>query len=414
MGLLEIELSTRAQEDDEERRRKGQANFTSSTHASASAVSKGGKGGGKGKAKSKGKAKEGKGDKKPVCQDYMTDRGCPRGDQCTHLHPCKPGKCLRCGATGHDLASCRRPARDVRTNAPPAAKPKASPPPLPKKGKGKGNAKAKPKPKAQVNAASANAIWAAQETDATVTIEDVTDQDVAMSAHHISSASACSFYTTFLPTFHAASSADPSREDHPKNLPILDTGATHCLMPLTWLSTEECNQAKRIHLKVATGTTVRALLFNTVIYAKSVNRPLISVGQLKGMLDLRLIWDHSSPLIIVCYAGKKYVLLQANVVHHLPLVSRSELQTLLNAIHDFTTKGELWKIHKWSAALNKQLDEFYWSNPDSSPPGISMHAAHDEAQAMFSSIDVTTSLLNQDTESPPETLRLEDFDAKTE
>ena len=106
MGLLDIELSTRAQEDDEERRRKGQANFTSSTHASASAVSKGGKGGGgKGKGKSKGKAKEGKGDKKPVCQDYMTDRGRLRGDQRTHLHPRKPGKCLRCGATGHDLAT---------------------------------------------------------------------------------------------------------------------------------------------------------------------------------------------------------------------------------------------------------------------------------------------------------------------
>ena len=118
-GLLEIELSTRAQADDEERRRKGQANFISSTHASGSAVSKGGKGRGKGKGKSKGKAKDGKGDKKRVCLDYVTDRGCPRGDQCTHLHPRKPGKRLRCGATGHGLTSCRRPARDVRTNAPP-------------------------------------------------------------------------------------------------------------------------------------------------------------------------------------------------------------------------------------------------------------------------------------------------------
>ena len=58
---------------------------------------------------------------------------------------------------------------------------------------------------------------------------------------------------------------------------------------------------------MATGTTVRALLYNNVIYAKSVTRPLINVGQLKGMLDLRMIWDDSSPLIVVCYAGKKYV-----------------------------------------------------------------------------------------------------------
>ena len=102
-------------------------------------------------------------------------------------------------------------------------------------------------------------------------------------------------YTTFLPTFHAASTQDTSIEDYPENLPILDTGATRCLLPITWLGAEEREKAKRIHLKVATGTTVRDLLYNNVIYAKSVTRPLINVGQLKGMLDLRMIWDDSSP-----------------------------------------------------------------------------------------------------------------------
>ena len=55
-------------------------------------------------------------------------------------------------------------------------------------------------------------------------------------------------------------------EDHPENLPILDTGATHCLLPISWLGAEDCEKAKRIHLKVATGTTVRALLYNNAIY----------------------------------------------------------------------------------------------------------------------------------------------------
>ena len=58
-------------------------------------------------------------------------------------------------------------------------------------------------------------------------------------------ASACSFYTTFLPTFHAASTQDNSMEDHPENLPILDRGATHCLLPITWLGAEECEKAKK-------------------------------------------------------------------------------------------------------------------------------------------------------------------------
>ena len=251
MNLLEIEMSHRGMEDDEDRRRRGQANMAASSSqsppnvadAAANAVAKGGK-------KGKGKTKSGgKGEKRTVCQEYLTDKGCPKGDQCPHAHPRKAGKCLRCGATGHDLASCRRPAKDPKT--------KGSPPPPKGQGRGKGKAKAKPKPKAKAQAhestaqpAGANAAWALE--------EDAGYGDAYDELNYVTSASACSFYTTFLPTFHAASTQDNSMEDHPENLQILDTGATHCLLPITWLGAEECEKAKRIHLKVATGTTVRA------------------------------------------------------------------------------------------------------------------------------------------------------------
>ena len=46
----------------------------------------------------------------------MTDRGCPKGDQCTFAHPRKPGKCLRCGGVNHDLSTCLRPAWDAKLN----------------------------------------------------------------------------------------------------------------------------------------------------------------------------------------------------------------------------------------------------------------------------------------------------------
>ena len=218
------------------------------------------------------------------------------------------------------------------------------------------------------------------------------------------------------PSFHAASTQSPDSEVHPENLPILDAGATHCLLPASWLGAAECEMAKRIHLKVATGTTVRALLYNNVIYAKSVTRPLISVGQLKGMLGLRMLWDDSSPVIVVCYAGKKYVLLQANVVHHLPLVSRQELKVILSTIHDFTVKGELWNIHKWSEALNKTLDGLFWTNPDWSPPGTALKIEEiKEPEVMFSPLDcffpadIDITLF-----SPPKSYNLEELDAETE
>ena len=133
------------------------------------------------------------------------------------------------------------------------------------------------------------------------------------------------------------------------------------------------------------------------------------------MLDLRLIWDDSAPLIAVCYAGKKYVLLQANVVHHLPLVSKKELRAILTAIHDFTVKGELWNIHKWSEALNKTLDEFYWTNPDWSPPGIALKIEEiKEPEAMFSSLENSPLALQLNSSSTPKTFNLEDLDAETE
>ena len=124
MNLLEIELSARSQEDDEERRRRGKAHAATGAVAAAAATKgkgKGGKKGGKSKDskgnQEKGKTQDsGKGgastDKRPVCPDYLTDRGCLKGDQCTMRHPRKTGRCLRCGATGHDLSTCRRPPRD--------------------------------------------------------------------------------------------------------------------------------------------------------------------------------------------------------------------------------------------------------------------------------------------------------------
>ena len=283
MNLLEIEMSHRAMEDDEDRRRRGQANMAASSshsppdaaNAAANAVGKGGK---KGKGKSKS---GGKGEKRTVCQEYLTDKGCPKGDQCPHAHPRKAGKCLRCGATGHDLCIMSK-------DQPKIQRPKDHLHQQKDKEEEWGKAKAKPKPKAKAQAhesttqpAGANAAWALE--------EDAGYGDVYDELNYVTPASACSFYTTFLHTFHAASTQDNSMEDHPENLPILDTRATHCLLSITWLGAEECEKAKRIHLKVATGTTVRALLYNNVIYAKSVTRPLINVGQLKGMLDLRMI-----------------------------------------------------------------------------------------------------------------------------
>ena len=63
-----------------------------------------------------------------------------------------------------------------------------------------------------------------------------------------------------------------------------------------------------------------------------------------------------------------------------------DLQTLLNATHDFTTQGEIWDLKKWSSELNHDLDEFHWSNPSLTPAGYHINA-ETEPQTMYAAID---------------------------
>ena len=117
MDLLEIELSTRAQEDEEEKRKQKSAGVAIAAFTSAQ------KGSGKTKTS-----------QKPICRDFLTDTGCPRGGQCTFQHPQTVGRCLRCGSTKHAVADCKKPRKDAATTSS-------------SKGKGKGT-KANPQPKA--------------------------------------------------------------------------------------------------------------------------------------------------------------------------------------------------------------------------------------------------------------------------
>ena len=197
-------------------------------------------------------------------------------------------------------------------------------------------------------------------------------------------AAACTFITTFTPSFHHSECPD---EDGILP-PILDTGATHCLLPLSWLTNEQSRHSKRIHLRVASGNKIRALLYNNIIYCATVSRPLISVGQMKSMLDLRFVWNDSSPLLLACSGGLSYVLMEATIFHNLPVITSHEMMALLEAVHTFTATGALWNAATWSEKLGRKLSLFHWS-----PPSHPVYLPHDDAaftddpQVMFSSMD---------------------------
>ena len=120
--------------------------------------------------------------------------------------------------------------------------------------------------------------------------------------------------------------------DNPNKAPIWDTGATRCLLRLSWVSKDVIEKAERIHLGVLNGTKSRALLYNNIMYSPSVVRPLTSIGQLKAMLDLGFVWGDGPPILLFCFSGLKYVLIRTRVLHGLPIILQEKLKVLIAAI----------------------------------------------------------------------------------
>ena len=74
------------------------------------------------------------------------------------------------------------------------------------------------------------------------------------------------FLMTFTPSFHHTECPD---EDGILP-PILDTDATHCLLPLRWMTNEQAAQCKNLpNLQVASGNKVRALLHDNIILLRN-------------------------------------------------------------------------------------------------------------------------------------------------
>ena len=229
-------------------------------------------------------SQKGSGKSKPVCRDYVTDTGCSKGGQCSYQHPPTNGRCLRCGAAKHSVADCRRPKKTHLPIQPPKPKARGKDPLYPRQKpnglptaeerarakeeeeelpNSKRNPRAKPRrernlnqspsPKPRLQATRLRqkpALWRSSGQAAcpydppagALGSEDVPFTG-CISIDHF--AHAYTFYTTFQPSFHSTESADANGISPP----ILDTGATHFLLPLKWLHPKQAANSKRTHLK---------------------------------------------------------------------------------------------------------------------------------------------------------------------
>eukprot|EP00971_Amphidinium_carterae_P114587 2270301-Amphidinium_carterae.1 len=114
MELLEGELGEKALDEQHRNMRKAQAHLNEEVpNPPLDADANGMEGKGKGKEKKgKGGKDKDKSKGKPKGEGKKGDSGCDKGGLCNLKHPTKVGKCLRGGAKGHSVAECLRPRRE--------------------------------------------------------------------------------------------------------------------------------------------------------------------------------------------------------------------------------------------------------------------------------------------------------------
>ena len=142
------------------------------------------------------------------------------------------------------------------------------------------------------------------------------------------------------------------RSDEHSNTETL-VGNRRLSLPLPY-STLSKDNAKKIHLRVASGKPARALMCQEVIYANSVERSLLSVGQLRDALaGLYFVWEDTRPVLLYPSVEdrRRYLLVQSFVDHNLPLITVDQLDTLLGALNLAIEDGKQWNRKEWEHYL---------------------------------------------------------------
>jgi hypothetical protein len=302
-----------------------------------------------GKGKAKGKGKKGKGKPKgntsssgEPCPHYLQDDGCKLGGTCSRPHPRKDGKCLRCGSTKHLVVDCPAPRYTPKGGGKNATKSGGK-----SKGKGKGKKQAnqaegvEEPPEAEAAEQDGEEALASLET----WMYDQGDEEPAEAEIHpmmFASVGRC----------EAASASEASSLS---SWPLLDTGASHTLLPFTTMTKDEALRAKKLYLRLAAGKPTKALIVDDTLFAVEVSRWLFSVGQLRHLLGISFAWGDRGAELHIMIEGVSYLMLRAKEHHNLPLVWPVLAPKLLEGMRA-AAAGKPWTKKLWEKKFGYRLD----------------------------------------------------------
>ena len=122
-----------------------------------------------------------------------------------------------------------------------------------------------------------------------------------------------------------------------------------------------------------------------VIYANSVERSSLSVGQLRDALGLHFVWEDIHPVLL--YPSfedrKRFLLVQSFVEHNLPLITVDQMDMLLGALNLEIEDSKRWTRKEWEHLEVDGLTPYY-SFFDSVPATPNAHVLY-PAPSSFSS-----------------------------
>eukprot|EP00971_Amphidinium_carterae_P348454 6490498-Amphidinium_carterae.1 len=269
-----------------------------------------------------------------VCEFFQSGKGCRFGQNCKNVHPyvrADSGQCFVCGSKQHKSSECTAPRKGPSKEQPRGremSKPRSA---SRKSASGASRGDSKPRTPRSASANSASSV----------------KDDKKKRGRNNKKAEAKAVARALSLNADVSCSMDV----------LLDSGASHTVLPLSYLSSDERDVAVPVDLCLAAGKSQSSLICNGEVFAKQVRRPLIPLGKLVERTGLRVEWTATG---MVCSAldenGRTRVVLRPYTRQgHMPHVDMSLLQGLRQALKLTRTQVDCLSFERWCELLGPTM-----------------------------------------------------------
>eukprot|EP00971_Amphidinium_carterae_P352616 6492676-Amphidinium_carterae.1 len=273
-----------------------------------------------------------------LCTFFGTVEGCKFGQTCKHTHPfVRPGSnlCFICGSSAHKASECTRPRRGPGDKASQSrgrsASKDRSRPSTPnrqnsqEKGKKKGGGAKGASGKAARS--SSQKSDKSREADA-----DVKDSKTASGKVAVVRA-----LSVELPSVHGDV--------------VLDSGASHVVLPYTWATDEQKSASNPIDLCMASGKAP-SIISHGEVFSRGVRRPLIPFGKLVDRTGMIACWSTSALLLQAQDAkGRLRTFMSPTMRQSMPHIPMSALQGFRQALMSTRLSARVLSYEEWIGLL---------------------------------------------------------------